>query len=280
MEERTLTRGEDTLELNEPTTLLSAVGVYVGSLKESDDTVRNELGRFVGWCGPERVLGGILPSVIGGYADSVAGTGTTPQAAEKLQVVRKFLTYAKKKGMIETNLAQHVRIRKPRARKTQGGQAVDRDEVGLTPEGHAQLVAQLEELKSQRAPLAIEIQKAAADKDVRENSPLEAAREQLGMVDGRIQDIEGTLLQAVIIDPKKAKASVVVGLGTAVWVQDIESGRKSRYTVVSASEANPMDSKISDVSPIGKALIGKHSGVETNAETPRGTVRYKILSVS
>lgn len=275
-----LLRGDNTVELNEPTTLLSAVGVYVGSLKETDDTVHNELRRFVGWCGPDRVLTGIAPSVIGGYADSVAGTGTTPLAAERLQVVRKFLTYAKKKGMIEINLAQHVRIRKPRVRKTAGGQAVDRDAVGLTPEGHAQLVTQLDELKSQRAPLAVEIQKAAADKDVRENSPLEAAREQLGQVEARIREIEATLLKAVILDPKNPKEVVVVSLGTVVWVQDVESGRKSRYTVVSASEANPMDSKISDVSPLGKAFLGKLKGGEAQAETPRGTVRYKILGVS
>ncbi|HAL49197.1 MAG TPA: hypothetical protein DCP37_15725 [Dehalococcoidia bacterium] len=277
---RMLLRGDNTVELNEPTTLLSAVGVYVGSLKDTDDAVHNELSRFVGWCGPERDLAGIAPSVIGGYADSVAGTGTTPLAAERLQVVRKFLTYAKKKGMIEINLAQHVRIRKPRVRKTQGGQAVDRDEVGLTPEGHAQLVTQLDELKSQRVPLAVEIQKAAADKDVRENSPLEAAREQLGQVEARIREIEATLLKAVILYPKAAKDAVVVGLGTVVWVQDVDSGRKSRYTVVSASEANPMDSKISDVSPLGKAFLGKLKGGEAQAETPRGTVRYKILGVS
>ena len=96
------------MEQSGPKRLLEAVGTYIGSLKGSDDSVQRELRRFVKWCGPDRDLTGIAPSLIGDYADSVAGTGTTPQASERLQVVRKFLTYAKKKGIIDINLAQHV----------------------------------------------------------------------------------------------------------------------------------------------------------------------------
>ena len=255
------------------------VGTYIGSLKASDDSVQRELHRFVKWCGPNRDLTGIVPSVIGDYADSVAGTGTTPQASERLQVVRKFLTYAKKKGIIEINLAQHVRIRKSRTKKG-GGQGVAlKDRIQLTFDGHAQLVVQLDELKSQRAPMAKEIQKAAADKDVRENAPLEAAREQLGQLESRILEIERTLSKVVIIDADGV-VSKMVRLGTVVWLQESDTGRKSRYTVVSASEANPMDSKISDVSPLGKALLGQRADQIVVAETPRGSMRYKILQIS
>ena len=255
------------------------VGTYIGSLKASDDSVQRELHRFVKWCGPDRDLTGIAPSFIGDYADSVAGTGTTPQASERLQVVRKFLTYAKKKGIIEINLAQHVRIRKSRTKKG-GGQGVAlKDRIQLTFDGHAQLVVQLDELKSQRAPMAKEIQKAAADKDVRENAPLEAAREQLGQLESRILEIERTLSKVVIIDADGV-VSKMVRLGTVVWLQESDTGRKSRYTVVSASEANPMDSKISDVSPLGKALLGQRADQIVVAETPRGSMRYKILQIS
>lgn len=265
---------------NEPRTLLEVVGVYVGSLKENDDATHKELYRFVNWCGPEREFSQMVPSLIGGYADSVAGTGTTPLAAERLQVVRKFLTYARKKGIIEVNLAQHVRVRKARTRKVAGGHLVDNDRVELTSQGHKQLVSQLAELKSQRAPLAVEIQKAAADKDVRENSPLEAAREQLGQVEARIREIESTLLKAVVIDERGNTKSLTVRRGTAVWVQDIKSGKKFRYTVVDASEANPLESKISDVSPLGKVFLGRQAGQQVTAETPRGTVKYKILEIA
>ncbi|MCL0029329.1 transcription elongation factor GreA [Dehalococcoidia bacterium] len=259
--------------------LLTVVGTYVGSLRNSDASVERELRRFVKWCGPDKDLSQIQPSLIGDYADSVAGTGTTPQAAERLQVVRKFLTYAKKKGIIDVNLAQHVRARK--TRKNMRG--IERTEVNnkiqLTLEGHTQLVDQLEALKSQRGPLAKEIQKAAADKDVRENSPLEAAREQLGQVESRIVEIEGTLNNAVVID-SHGRSSQVVSIGTVVWLQEADTGRKSRYTLVSASEANPMDSKISDVSPLGKALLGQNVDQMVMARTPRGDIRYRIVQIS
>ena len=264
---------------NEPRTLLEVVGLYVGSLKENDDATHKELYRFVNWCGPERQFSQIVPSLIGGYADSVAGTGTTPLAAERLQVVRKFLTYVRKKGIIEINLAQHVRVRKARTRKV-AGHVVDSDQVELTSQGHSQLVTQLADLKSQRAPLALEIQKAAADKDVRENSPLEAAREQSGQVEARIREIESTLLKAVVIDESGKSKSLTVRRGTAVWVQDVKSGKKFRYTVVDASEANPLESKISDVSPLGKVFLGQQPGQQVVADTPRGTVKYKILEIA
>ena len=267
------------MEQNEPKRLLECVGTYVVSLKVSDDSVQRELRRFVKWCGADRDLTGIAPSVIGDYADSVAGTGTTPQASERLQIVRKFLTYAKKKGIIDINLAQHVRIRKSRTKKASGQGVALKDSIQLTFDGHAQLVVQLDELKSQRAPLAKAIQKAAADKDVRENAPLEAAREQLGQVESRILEIERTLSKVVIIDAEGV-VSKMVRLGTVVWLEDSDTGRKSRYTVVSASEANPLDSKISDVSPLGKALLGQRADQVVNAETPRGTMRYRILQIS
>lgn len=265
---------------HEPKTLLEVVGQYVGSLKESDDATHKELRRFVNWCGADRVFSQIVPSVIGGYADSVAGTGTTPQAAERLQVVRKFLTYARKKGMVEVNLAQHVRARKARVKKAVAGQMVDNDQIELTPEGHGQLAGQLKELKGQRAPLALEIQKAAADKDVRENSPLEAAREQLGQVEARIREIENTLLKSVILENTGQSGSKTVRRGAAFSVQDVQSGKKFRYTVVDASEANPLESKISDVSPLGKVFLGQPAGQQVAAQTPRGTVEYKILDIS
>jgi len=280
MVKRTIPGGEHTLNSNEPKTLLEIVGLYVGSLKENDEATHKELYRFVNWCGPERPFSQMVPALIGGYADSVAGTGTTPLAAERLQVVRKFLTYARKKGMIEINLAQHVRVRKARTRKGLGGQIVDNDQVELTKQGHKRMVTQLAELKGQRAPLALEIQKAAADKDVRENSPLEAAREQLGQVEARIREIESTLIKAVVIDDSGKFKSLTVQRGTAVWVQDVKSGKKFKYTVVDASEANPLESKISDVSPLGKVFLGQQAGQQVEAKTPRGTVNYKILEIA
>ena len=103
-----------TFETDQSRTLLDVVGIYVDSFKgkETEPSVHRELTKFVQWCGPNRSFIEINPSEIGDYAEQVGGTGTTPLATERLQVIRGFLSYARKQGLVEVNLAQHVRIRK------------------------------------------------------------------------------------------------------------------------------------------------------------------------
>ena len=271
---------------NGHTTLIQAVGQYVSALRgdkkgdKADADTLKELQRFVSWCRHDRVMADISPSVIGAYADSVAGSGTNPQAAERLQAVRKFLSFARKEDIIAINLAQHVRIRRARTRGAAGGVVQEEPQVHLTAEGKAQLTAELDNLKAQLEPLREAVTKAAADKDVRENAPLEAAREEQGRVQSRIREIELTLDNSVVIDASDPTRSQIVKLGTVVSVEDVKSGRKSSYTVVSASEANPLDLKISDVSPLGKELLGKAAGTEVYAQVSGRTMTYKILSIS
>ncbi|MCH8110311.1 MAG: transcription elongation factor GreA [Chloroflexi bacterium] len=270
------------MEAPESITLLQAAGHYASNVKAKDnhEVMRRELFRFVNWCGPDKLLAQINPSEIGDYADQLGGTGTSPQAVERLQVIRDFLSFSKKKGLLEKNLAQHLRIRKPRTRvgKAQGREPAE--VIELTSSGYTQLVDELERLKSERAPIAMQIQKAAADKDVRENAPLEAAREQLGLVESRIRTIENTLKYAVVIDQSLRKGSnQTVKLGMRVSVKDLKTKRESTYTLVSGSEANSLEGKISDVSPLGKAIVGCKVGQEVDVESPRGKARYAITKV-
>ncbi len=272
------------------TSLLETVGKYIEYAEQRKgynlEETPKELQRFVNWCGASRSIKDIPPSVVGDYADKVAGTGTTPQAPERLQEVRKFLSFVRNKGLgpedkdgKQVNLAHHVRVRRARVRQTRS--AVQQEKlIELTAEGHEQLVSELEALKSQRGHLALEIQRAAADKDVRENAPLEAAREEAGRVESRVREIEVTLGKAVVIDKNDPTRSQIIKLGTVVQVQDITSEREFKYTVVSASEANPLEFKISDASPLGKVLLGRVSGHQVVADTPRGNVTYKIVSIS
>ena len=273
-----------------PTTLLETVGRYIEYAEQRKgynpkDTPK-ELQRFVSWCGASRRIRDIPPSVIGDYADRVAGTGTTPQASERLQEVRKFLSFVRNSGLgpedrdgKQVNLAHHVRVRRTRVRQNR---TILQEEkfIELTAEGHEQLVNELESLKSQRGHLAEEIRRAAADKDVRENAPLEAAREEAGRVESRIREIEATLGNAVVIDANDPTRSQIIKRGTVVEVQDISSEREFKYTLVSASEANPLEFKISDASPLGKVLLGRAAGHEVVADTPRGNVKYKIVRIS
>lgn len=262
-------------------TLLDAASQYISSLKTDDnpDQAQRELFRFVHWCGPGRVLPDITPPQLDQYVEQVGGTGSTPQAADRLHVVRRFLSYAKKKGLIEKNMAQHVRIRKSnRGRK--GPQQSGAETIELTRDGHTKLVAEMEKLKAARSHMAEQIKKAAADKDVRENVPLEAAREELGHAEARIKSIENTLRSAVIIDSSGNIAGGAVKIGAKVSVKDLSSGRETSYMLVHQSEANPLDGKISDASPLGKAIIRRSVGQEVEVATPRGEIRFRITKVS
>lgn len=271
------------LESTQSITLSEAVRHYVASIKAKDsrDGVHKELFRFLNWCGPDRALVDLSPPEIGDYAERMTGVGASLQATDHLQAVRRFLTYSRKQGLTERNLAQHVRIRKSKARSVSATTTSDvNNVVELTAEGHARLGTQLTTLKAERAPLAQEIRRAAADKDVRENAPLEAAREQLGHVEARIRTIEGTLKAAVIIDPSSLKRAPTVRLGTRVSIKEVKRGREIKCTLVDRTEASPLEGRISDVSPLGKALLGAAAGQEVEAETPRGKIRYRVLRVT
>ena len=269
------------MERSGPVTLLQAVGSYVSSVKGNEDqgVAQRVLHRFVDWCGRDRTLAEINPPEIGEYADHLGATGTTPEAADRLQIIRDFLSYARKKRLTDKNLAQHVRVRKSKSLSKRRGGPGGPEAIKLTRDGLNRLQAELDKLKGDRGPLAMQIRKAAADKDVKENVPLEAAREQLGHAEARIRTIESTLKYSVVID-STGKAAVRVGLGSQVSVRDIGSGRKTTYILVSAAEANPLEGKISDVSPLGKALLKRYAGEEVEFDTPRGKTRYRVMKIT
>ncbi len=262
------------------TSVIQAVGQYVTSMrtKESQSVAQQHLMRFVQWCGAERALSDVRPSEVGEYGEKAVGSSGGAQAVERLQGIRKFLSYARKQGIIDQNLAQHLRIRKGKARSIRTAAAAKIAAEELTAQGHRELVSELEKLQSEREPIAREIRRAAADKDVRENVPLEAAREQLGHVESRIREIENTLRVSVVTGPRRGVKTV--GVGAKVLLKDLNNGRETRYTVVSASEAKPLERRISNVSPVGSALMSKTAGQEIEVETPGGKLKYRIVRVT
>jgi transcription elongation factor GreA len=262
-------------------TLIQAVGLYVGSFQTNDDRVQTqqELLKFTQWFGPDRAISDLAPPQIGEYAEQTAGAGSTRQTLDRLESLRKFLTFAKKKGLTNQNLATHLRVPKGKARSPAGSVAEATTTTELTEEGHRALVSELDHLRAMRGPLAADIRRAAADKDVRENAPLEAARERLGHVESQIRHIEADLLTSVVVGVS-GEPGKVIDLGSKVLVRDVDSGRETAYTLVGASEARPLEGKISSVSPVGKALLQRSAGQEVEADTPRGKLRYRILKVS
>ena len=275
------------------TTIQEALDMYVRSLKSggrskgktgsSDKPIDHKaLYQFVQYFSPGASLQKLTPSDIGTYAESVNGTGTTPRATEQLQAVKDFLAYAKKsEGLTEENLARYVRIRKVRSRTGAAVVSSESQPIELTSEGHAQLVKQRERLVAESESLVEEIRRARADGDVTENSPLDAAREEQGRVEARIQEITATLEKSVIIEEGQARERKVVKIGARVEVKDLSNGREPKvYTLVNKTEANPLEFRISDDSPMGKALLGTRVGQKVQVDTPRGKQNYEVVSIA
>lgn len=145
----------------------------------------------------------------------------------------------------------------------------------ITDEGKNELEAELAELKSRRGDIADKIAEARDYGDLSENAEYDAAREEQGLVESRIAEIEDILLNAEII--KNGKSSKV-SLGSKV---ELKTGKKTVvYSIVGPVEADPLEGKISNESPIGEALMGKKVGDTATITTPKGDITYEIISIS
>ncbi|MFC1951892.1 GreA/GreB family elongation factor [Chloroflexota bacterium] len=230
---------------------------------------------FVRWYGGERPFAGLTAPEIANYEERLSLSDT--DYIKKLELIRAFLVYAKKEEWTNTNLVTHLRIRKG---KTPSRSSPRRDEeiISLTQQGYAELEAELDTLKDKRSDAIGEIRRAAADKDFRENAPLEAARQEHGQLEGRIRELEGTLKSATVIGEEK-KVTPKVGIGDTILLLDLTSGEELRYTLVSPREVAPTKGKISNVSPIGKAVGGREQGEIVEVTAPSGKLRYEIKQI-
>ncbi|MCJ7521370.1 MAG: transcription elongation factor GreA [Dehalococcoidia bacterium] len=253
--------------------LSEAVTTFLATLSpEQKQESQQELNRFVRWYGAERPITGLIAREIGNYGDNVSSFVANP--AKKLEPVRSFLAYAKKKKLIEISLAPHLRVSKGKQSRSVRKGSID-NTTPLTSEGYATLESELDVLKKERPRIAEQLRLAAADKDLRENAPLETAKEHQGQIEARIREIEATLKSSTIIK-KKPKGTKTVGVGCTVSLRDLGSGEQLRYILVSPSEANPTKGKLSIASPTGKALLDNEIGAVIEVIAPVGTLRYQI----
>lgn len=260
--------------------LNQAFQTYVRQMpQDSKRAAQPEIAKFVRWIGAERMIDSIIPSEIGEYNEIFGAKTATRDATERLSTVKLFLTFLKKKEHIKVNLAQHLRLRKSRT----SGKAIVLENptrsVGLTLSGYNEMTKQLATLQEERVHLVEDIQRAAADGDVRENAPLEAAREAQGMTIGKIMELEATLKVAVILDAK-GQDDTRVHIGSKIELTEISTDKTVKYQLVEPNEANPLASKISIVSPVGSAILGHKLGDEVKVKTPRGEQVYKISKTS
>jgi transcription elongation factor GreA len=258
-------------------TLREAAATYLAGLPpEERQGAQIDVNKFVRWYGTDRNMGEMTGHDVSGYAEGLGVTLT--DAAAKLEPVRAFLVFARKKGFTATNMAVH--LRPPKATKASKAQrrVVKEETISLTREGIIVLEAELEDLRARRPHIAAELQRAMADKDFRENAPLDAAREAQGHLEARIRELETTLRRAVVREEAKGPASVVV-LGSTVLLRNLKSGAELKYTIVSPREVNPGQGRISIASPVGRALVRKQEGEEVEVEAPSGAIRFRIEKI-
>ena len=144
----------------------------------------------------------------------------------------------------------------------------------ITTEGKKELEKEYEQLKSRRGEIAEKIAAARDYGDLSENAEYDAAREEQGLVESRVAEIEDILQNAEII---KASRKSIIGLGSKV---ELKNGAKTiAYHIVGPVEANPLEGKISNESPIGQALVGKKENDKAVVTTPKGEISYTIVKV-
>lgn len=150
----------------------------------------------------------------------------------------------------------------------------------MTKEGFDQLTAQLKHMEQIERPAASAAIAEARDKgDLSENSEYDAAKEAQAMLEMKITNLKATLAEAKIIDPSKLSNETVQILST-VEMKNTKLGAKMKYTIVSESEANLKEGKISSTTPIAQGLLGKRVGDIVKIQIPKGEVELEILSIS
>lgn len=241
---------------------------------EESKAKQQELNKFLLWYGKDRPVDKITPLEIETYAEWVGkGSG---DAQKKLEPLREFLVYLKKSKYVKNSLATSVRTRKVPS-KTRARVKPPKQEIVLTPEDYEKLKAQLVSLEEDRVNITQDIKRAAADKDFRENAPLHAASEQKAHIEARIRQIQQAITTGVLVQADEGKhENSIVRLGSKVTLHDVRSGVKLTYTLVTRNEADPARSKISIVSPIGKAILNQRLGEQVKVVAPVGELLYKI----
>jgi transcription elongation factor GreA len=148
----------------------------------------------------------------------------------------------------------------------------------LTPEGLKKLEEELEHLKSvRRAEVAQRLHEAMAEGEVEENPEYEDAKNEQAFVEGRILDIETILANAVLIENKGPANEI--RLGSKVTITEVGSGNKEHYVIVGKAEADPSNGKISNESPLGKALLGHKLNDAVMVQAPDGPIKFKVTHV-
>lgn len=155
---------------------------------------------------------------------------------------------------------------------------VDR-EIILTPEGYRRLKDEVDYLSTaKREEVAERIRSSREFGDISENSEYDDAKNEQAMLEARIYALEEKLRGATVID-SGAVSTDTVGVGTKVTLQDMERGEVVQYAIVGSAEADPTDHKLSNESPVGRAILGRKPGEKVTVAVPQGSKKFKVLAI-
>ncbi len=152
-------------------------------------------------------------------------------------------------------------------------------EVILTAEGHTKLKEEIEYLSTaKRREVAERIKQAREFGDIAENSEYDDAKNEQAMLEHRIAMLEERLKNSRVIEAADVTTDVV-SVGTRVRLRDVDARETIEYTIVGSAEANPAEHKLSNESPVGRAIIGRKKGETVEVSAPRGSLKYKIMDI-
>ena len=263
-------------------TLEGAAAAYLAAAGSAlERRAHVELARFVSWYGAHRPLGGLTAHEVAQYQD-VHGVNST-DLSERLLPIKAFLAHAKKAGWTESNLGVHLRVKKAPDGKKAGDAAAASgaasDRIAMTSAGLEATKAELARLVTQRADHAAAVGQAMADKDFRENAPLDAARDAQAHHEARIRHLEHQVHKAVVVTPETRGSRERAHVGSRVTLINLVSHQSVQYTLVGPNEVDAAAGKISVASPVGQAILGGCVGSEIEAAAPSGVIRFRIERV-
>jgi len=284
--------------------LIKAVNLYTNRMRKSrKESIKSDLSSFIQWLfeclepksynedlDMDKInLNLIEPSFIEQYVQMTNVKHSNFNASKKLTVARDFLGFLhnpdsndEKIKFTDTNLSNHIRNKKGRRTGSLSlkSRLHEEDVIEISQEYHDNLISDLAIRFKEREDVVVDINKAAADKDFRENAPLEAAREKQGLIESQIKTIEETLRKSAIINTKKnSKTNKIAKIGSKVTMLQ-NSKTRVKISLVASPEADVNTSKISVESPIGMALVGKTENEEVIVSAPAGSVNYKIVKIT
>jgi transcription elongation factor GreA len=260
-------------------TLGDAFNEYVKSLKpDLRQSHFSYVSRFIDFAGHETLTAAITGARVESFAESNI-KASDPSAADRVAALKNWFQYLKKRNYTTANYGINVRLRRSTGSRPTSANAVRINEVPIemTAEGIETLKKDLDELTAIVPQLVTEISKAREDKDFRENSPLEAAREALAYNESQRRQLEATLKRAVVVNRKLDDNCAV---GSMVTVTRLDDGRQFVYRLVGAREANAREMKISVESPVGRQLLGRRAGDQVSVEAPSGTIGFRVDEVA